>query len=177
MSTVFSKLGKLFSIFQNSREEERKLDLTTTLHASIALLPIRKKGNPRKSPVCSMAASIVLFTQLEKQKHLENSSQVTDEIVPWNLSFYLDHSKLSICTDFFFSLFKYFSIQWFVEESYEKYSNVYLKIPFLELNKGCCPMKFIYENISNNKAYFFNPLLYKTKTHGNQWSYCALHNI
>lgn len=73
MSTVFSKLGKLFSIFQNSREEERKLDLTT-LHASIALLPIRKKGNPRKSPVCSMAASIVLFTQLEKQKHLENSS-------------------------------------------------------------------------------------------------------
>ena len=74
MSTVFSKLGKLFSISQNSREEERKLDLTTTLHASFALLPIRKKGNPRKSPVCSMAASIVLFTQLEKQKHLENSS-------------------------------------------------------------------------------------------------------
>ena len=71
--SVFQTWKSIFHFPKLKRARERKLDLTT-LHAYFALLPIRKKGNPRKSPVCSMAASIVLFTQLEKQKHLENSS-------------------------------------------------------------------------------------------------------
>ena len=177
MSTVFSKLGKLFSIFQNSRELERGSQILLLFTPILRCYLLEKKGNPRKSPVCSMAASIVLFTQLEKQKHLENSSQVTDEIVPWNLSFYLDHSKLYVLISFFLSLQIFFLSNDLSKSHMKNIQNVYLKIPFWELNKDGCPMTFIYQNISNNKAYFVNPLPYKTKPHENQRSYCVLHNI
>ena len=169
---MFSKLGKLFSILKNSRarEEEVRSYFSSRLFCCCYLL--EKKEILVKVRCCTEC----VVHSVGKTKTL-GKFFIGDW---WNCTLepiILSRSFQIICTDFFFSLFKYFSIQWFVEESYEKYSNVYLKIPFWELNKGCCPMTFIYENISNNKAYFFNPLLYKTKTHGNQWSYCALHNI